>query len=153
MPLTVVLAGSVVDLDATVVVQLLCFLVLFLVLRPLLFRPLMAVLNEREKATEGDVREARRRQTEAEEKMRKYERELERTREKASAEREKIREIGRAREREILDKARHEVDAAVAGSRSTMVEQAAAVRRDMEREIDVLAREISAAVLGRGKAA
>ena len=77
MLLTAVLAGgSVVDLDATVIVQFVCFITLFLLLRPLLFRPLLAVLAEREKATEGDVKEAKRRQVEAEDKMRKYERDI-----------------------------------------------------------------------------
>lgn len=150
MLLTAVLAGgSVVDLDATVIVQLISFLVLFLLLRPLLFRPLLAVLAEREKGTEGDVKEARRRQAEAEDKMRKYERELERIREKASDEREKIRESGRAREREILEKARTEVEEVISDGRAKMTAQADGVRKDMEKEIEILSQEIVSTVLGK----
>lgn len=150
MLLTAVLSGgSVVDLDATVFIQLVVFLLLFLLLRPLLFRPLMAVLSERERATEGDVKEAKRRQFKAEDKMKTYEREIERIREKASLEREKIRESGRAREREILDKARDDVNAAIDEGRKTMEGEASGVRKSIAREIDVLTKEIVAVVLGR----
>ncbi len=150
MPLIAVLSGgSVVDLDATVFVQFVCFLLVFFVLRSLLFKPLIKVLQEREKATEGDVKEAKARQREAENKMRKYERELERIREKASAEREKIRESGRAREREILEKARQEANAIVADGRETIDQQADEVRTQMDLEIQTLSKEIVATILGR----
>ncbi len=150
MLLSVVLAGgSVVDLDATVLVQLVCFLLVFLMLRSLLFRPLIQVLKARERATEGDVKEAKARQRDAEQKMRKYERELDKIREKASAEREKIREAGRAREREILTQAREEANAIVAEGRKSMDEQASEARKQMDREIETLSQEIVATVLGR----
>jgi len=150
MVLTVALAGgSVVDVDATVVVQLGCFLVLFLILRPLLFRPLLAVLMERERCTEGDVKEAKRRQIEAEDKMRRYERELQRIREKASAEREKLRDSGRAREREILDKARLDVNDNVSRGRQSMQDQTDQVRAGLDREVRAISRQIVEAVLGR----
>jgi F-type H+-transporting ATPase subunit b len=150
MPLTAVLAGgSVVDLDATVLVQLAAFLLLFLLLRTLLFKPLSALLQERERCTEGDVKEARRRQADAEQKMQKYERELERIRIKASHEREGLRDEGRAREREILANARREADAVIENGRKTMEKQAAEVRAGMEKEIEALSGAIASRVLGR----
>lgn len=150
MLLTAVLAGgSVVDLDATVIFQLICFLILLIVLRPLLFKPLLAVLVARERGTEGDVKEAKKREADAEEKMRKYEKELQRIKEKASTEREKIRESGREREREILEKARQEATKMVEDGRGKMQSQADAVRKEMDQEIEILSKEIAAAVLGR----
>lgn len=150
MPLTAVLSGgSVVDLDATVFVQFVCFILTFFVLRSLLFKPMVEVLKARERATEGDVKEAKARQREAENKMRKYERELDRIREKASAERETIRESGRAREREILEKARQEANAIVADGRKTIEQQSKEVRAQLDHEIQTLSKEIVATILGR----
>jgi len=153
MLMTAVLAGgSVVDLDATVFVQLIVFLALFLVLRSLLFKPLAALLVERERGTQGDVKEAEQRQVEAERKMKKYERELERIRAKASDEREELRNEGRARESEILSAARKESEQIVEKGRRTMDAEASKVRETMNREIDVLAREIASRVIGRDAA-
>jgi F-type H+-transporting ATPase subunit b len=150
MPLTAVLSGgSVVDLDATVFIQFLVFLAIFFMLRALLFKPLIEVLKARERATEGDVKEARARQVQAEEKMKKYERELEKIREKASVEREKIRESGRSREREILDKARQEANATIAEGRGEIQRQGDGVRRQMAQEIQTLSQAIVATILGR----
>lgn len=150
MLMTAVLAGgSVVDLDATVLVQLAAFLLLFLLLRSLLFRPLSALIQERDRCTEGDVKEARRRQVEAEEKMKKYEREMAVIRAKASEERERLRNEGRAREQEILAKSRAEEESILSRGRETISKQAAEVRQALDLEIGVLAREIASRVLGR----
>lgn len=150
MLMTALLAGgSVVDLDATVFIQLVAFLLLFVLLRSILFKPLLNVLSEREKCTEGDVKEAKKRQAEAEEKIKKYERELQRIREKASVEREKIRESGRVKEAEILERAREEVNKVVEEGRETIEEQAQKVRTAMDQEINVISKEIVSAVLGR----
>ncbi len=150
MLLTAVLAGgSVVDLDATVFVQLVAFLVLFLLLRSLLFKPLSALLQERERCTEGDVKEAKRRQVEAEQKVEKYEREVERMRAKASQEREALRNEGRAREQEVLAKARTEAEEILAAGRATMAKQSEDVRVGIEREAVQLADAIAARILGR----
>lgn len=150
MLLTAVLSGgSVVDLDATVFVQLAAFLVLFVLLRSLLFKPLAAVLEERERCTEGDVKEAKRRQAEAEVKMGKYERELERIRTKASQEREALRNEGRAREQEVLAKARTDAEEILAAGRKTIEKQASEVREGLDKEIAALADEIAGRVLGR----
>jgi F-type H+-transporting ATPase subunit b len=143
----VLAGGSIIDLDVTVLVQLAIFLALLLILKPLLFDPILAVLAERERATEGDVKEARQRQFEVEEKTKKYERELARIREKAGVEREKLRESGRLREREILEKARAEANRIVAEGREQMERESLVVRQAMEHEVSTISRVIVATVL------
>jgi F-type H+-transporting ATPase subunit b len=150
MPMAAVLSGgSVVDLDATVLFQLAAFLLLFVVLRSLLFKPMAALLQERERCTEGDVKEAHRRQAEAEQKMAEYARKLDRIRAKASEEREVLRAEGRTREQEVLAAARREAADLIQKGRESMTRQVAQAREVLDRDIQTLGREIAGRILGR----
>ena len=56
--------GSIIDLDGTIWIQLGLFAVAFFVFRPLIFRPMVALFEAREKAIEGSKLEALRLQDE-----------------------------------------------------------------------------------------
>ena len=71
------------DFDLTFVLQMLLFAALIVVLRPLLFEPVLRVFEERERRTEGARAEARQMQEEAGELLSRYEGELARVHEVA----------------------------------------------------------------------
>ena len=56
-PLVLLSSGPILDIDATLFVYLGVFLLLFLILRALVFRPMMALFDERERAIDGGDRE------------------------------------------------------------------------------------------------
>src|SRR5687767_11260987 len=66
-------ASSVIDLDVTAAIQLGLFLVLFLVLRPLVFRRLIDLFAARERSIEGAQAEARQMDEESRRKTAAYE--------------------------------------------------------------------------------
>ena len=82
------------DFDLTFVVQMVAFSVLVIILKPLLFDPLMKLFEERERRTEGAKLLARKMDERAGELLQRYETELETVRRAAAEEREKLRAEG-----------------------------------------------------------
>src|SRR5689334_18592955 len=83
--------GVTIDLDRTVIVQAVLFAMLIVVLKPLLFDPVLKVFAAREARTEGTRQKARELQEQAGELLRKYEKELERVHRVAAEERDRLR--------------------------------------------------------------
>src|SRR5690606_19083742 len=95
-----------VDFDALFVVQMLMFIALVVVLKPLLFDPVLRVFEERELRTDGAREEARNMQRKAGELLVQYEAELRRVGEVAAKERDRIRAETAKLEAQILSEAR-----------------------------------------------
>ena len=82
------LSGSpILDVDATLLVYVAVFFVLFFVLRALVFRPMMALFDAREAAIDGAKREARDLEKRAEQKLLAFEDEMAKVRTGSSARR------------------------------------------------------------------
>ncbi|HEX4355334.1 MAG TPA: ATP synthase F0 subunit B, partial [Polyangiales bacterium] len=92
LALGVLLAGgSVIDLDATLFVQMAIFFIAFFVLKTLVFTPVLKLFDAREKATDGAKADAKRMETEANEKREHFEAELRKVSAAANEDREKQR--------------------------------------------------------------
>ncbi len=143
------LSGALIDLDATFLLQLGIFFVLFGVLYGFLFKPLLAVFDEREKAIDGAKIAARELEGSAEEKFKRFEAEMKKVKVEANAERDRIQQDGLALERELLAKSRAEADKTLKDAEATLAAEAAAVRSDMKTVVPALAAEIAAKILGR----
>src|SRR5215510_11102858 len=70
--------GSVIDLDASLFIQMAIFFTAFFILKGLVFRPVMTLFDARDKAIEGARAEAKQMETEALEKREHFESELRR---------------------------------------------------------------------------
>src|SRR6185312_9155050 len=80
-----------IDFDLTFVGQMVVFAALILVLKPLVYDPVLGLFEEREKRTDGAKASAREMQEKAGELLRKYEQELEKVHRVAAEERDAIR--------------------------------------------------------------
>lgn len=141
--------GVAIDMDRTVVVQFVLFLLLAVLLKPLLFDPILRVFEERENRTEGARGKARKMQEKAGELLRKYERELERVNVVAAEEREKLRAETAKLEGEILAEARATTDKILEEGRKQIESEVGKIRFDLGRQSQTLARDIATRVLGR----
>src|SRR5262245_20438126 len=101
-------ADIVVDFDLTFIAQMLLFTFFVVLLKPLLFDPLMKVFEEHEKRTEGAKAEARAMDKEAGDLLTRYEAELEKIRREAGREREALRAETAKLEAKIMAEARAE---------------------------------------------
>lgn len=143
------LSGALIDLDGTLVVQVVLFFIAFGVLYPLVFKPMVAMFEAREEAIDGARAEARRKEQQAREKADKFEQEMHDIRVSASAERERLRQEGQKLERTILERVRQETQKQANEADERIQAEARRVRSDMESNIPQLARQIASKLLGR----
>lgn len=138
-----------IDLDSTVVVQLVVFIVTALVLSRFLFKPFLAMRAARVEGIDGARAEASRMDDEAKAKIGDYETRFARARTKAAEERGKLRLEAQERERQITDAARKETETALGSARATLEMDAAAARQQLAPRAQEIARTIAKKVLGR----
>jgi F-type H+-transporting ATPase subunit b len=142
------LGGAIIDLDGTFFLQAVIFGLLYVFLRFVVFKPVMAVLDARETATDGAKDEARDLEAQAKEKLAAFENEMTRVKVELSAERDKVRKDGTALERELLSKARTDADAILAEASKTIEAESAQVRSHMKSAVPALAADIANKLLG-----
>jgi F-type H+-transporting ATPase subunit b len=141
--------GISIDFDKTFVLQMLIFATLIVVLKPLLFDPVLKVFEEREKRTDGARAEARAMQEEAGQLLRRYEAELEKIHRVAAEERDHLRSETTKLEAEILRDARAVSTRVVEEGRKKVEAEIGATRLDLARQSDQISREVAERVLGR----
>lgn len=141
--------GVNVDLDASLVVQIGLFLLLLVILKPLLFDPMLRLFEEREKKIEGTRREATKEDERSAKALAKYEGVLAKAREAGNLERDQLRAEGQKKEAEILSLVRSQTTATVEGGRKAIGDEAKAARAALETEANLLGQTIASRVLGR----
>ena len=145
------LAGGhpLIDIDATVIVQFVLFLVLFVVANRLLFQPYLKLRERRREGIEGARAEAERMTAQADAKLADYEKQMTVARDRANEEGRKVRAEAAAHEREVTDKARAAAQSAIDEAQATMRRETEAARAQLLPQADALARAISSKLLGR----
>jgi F-type H+-transporting ATPase subunit b len=137
------------DFDLTFVLQMLVFASLIVVLRPLLFDPVLRVFEEREKRTEGARQAAREMQEEAGALLSRYEKELAKVHEVARQERDRTRAETVRTEAELLTQARNAANQIVEVGRQRIEKQRSEIEFVLGQQSERLARSVAEAVLGR----
>jgi F-type H+-transporting ATPase subunit b len=138
-----------IDFVYTVLIQIVAFLVLWFLLSKLLFRPFIALLEERENRTEGLKAAAASLTAEGERLRAEYESAIAKANEEGAA----VKEI-------LLREARQTRERLLADSRAQAAERMTAVREDIKKEMAkgrelalqeaaVIARQMAEKVLGR----
>ena len=145
------MAGGVpLDFDRTVLLQIVVFTVLIVVLKPLLFDPVLKVFALREERTEGARAKARELQEKAGDLLLRYEKELERVRQVAAEERELLRSETSKLEAEILAEAREATTRIVEGGRRRIEAEVNSIRVAVGAESEKVAQLIVERVIGQG---
>lgn len=143
------LAAVTVDLDKSVFFQMALFAVLIIILKPLLFEPMLRVFALREERTDGAKAEARTMQEKAADILSNYEQELAKVRLQATSERELLRKEAAELEASILAEARSSAELIVAEGRERVAQEIAAFSAELAQRESELTAQISSRVLGR----
>jgi len=138
-----------VDLDASLLVQVGLFVVLLLILKPLLFDPMLKLFEEREKKIEGTRHEAQKQDERSAKALAKYENALAKAREAGAAERDVLRAEGTRHEAQTMDRVRATVAKTIEEGRAAIASEAKTARTDLATEANVLGRAIASRALGR----
>lgn len=141
--------GSIIDLDNTIWIQLVLFVIAFAILRPLVFRPMVALFEAREGAIHGAKLEAQRMQDEAQAETAEFDEEMRKLRLQAGEERDRLRDEGKKLERSVLDKVRDETTKQLAEADAKLQRDAARLRAEVEANVPTLARDIASKLLDR----
>ena len=147
--LTALLSGSIIDLDGTFFFQFALFWVAFVVLRKLVFHPVLAVIEAREEAIEGARVKAKRLERESAARAKEFEAELHKVRVRAGHERDKMRQEAKHLEEAILTKVRTETEQQLAEAHATMEAEAKKARAAIRGQVPDLAKHIVAKLLER----
>jgi F-type H+-transporting ATPase subunit b len=137
------------DFDLTFLLQMVVFATLIVVLKPLLFEPVLRVFEEREQRTEGARDSARAMQEEAGELLSRYEKELAKVHEVARQERDRIRAETAKVEAELMAQARETANRILDEGRQRTERERRQIEFALGRESERLARNMAEAVLGR----
>jgi len=138
-----------VDVDWTFLVQFGLFVGLTLILKPVLFDPMLKLFEEREKRIDGAKLQARRIDEKSVTALTKYEGEMAKARAAGGLERDKIRVEAMKREQEILGAVRAATSKTLEdGKRAAQVE-ADRARTTLRNDATTMARDLASRVLGR----
>jgi len=138
-----------IELNWTMLVQLINFLLLIWILNRILYRPVLKVLNERESRISGAQDKAKKLIGQGEGLVADYEVRLRNTKIEAMALKTEIRKEAAVESGRIIDAARQQADGIVGEVRASMSTELEQVRRELEPHLGSLAGEIAEQILGR----
>jgi F-type H+-transporting ATPase subunit b len=141
--------GVDVDFDWTLLFMVALFIFLWIVLKPLLFDPMLRLFEERERRVDGAKLVARKIDEKSAGALAQYESEMQAGRAKANEERDRIRAEGLKREAEILARVRAQTSATIEAGRSEMKEAADGARKALAADMTTLAADFASRALGR----
>ena len=137
------------DLDATLFILIGIFLVLYIILRFTLFRPILRLLDERQARIEGTRKVAEELRERAEEAAREYQALLKEARAKGAELKLSLRQEGQRLERQLVDEVHRETEAQLSAGKAELQAEAERATAQVQREVAALSREAAARLLGR----
>lgn len=135
--------AGLVDLDITLAFQAVFFLVLLVALPPLVFKPLVARMAERDARTEGARVEAKKVRQDADIKVAEYENRTAQAKRQALDERAKVRADAQRQAAHLIAEAREQTTARIDAGLAAQRSQADAVRRQLQTDAATLAGQIA----------
>jgi F-type H+-transporting ATPase subunit b len=138
-----------INIDGTLFINIGLWLVLFFILRGLLWRPMLRLITAREKGTQGSRDDARHLEADAKAKRAEFEAAQRRARAAAIEERDKLRAEGQKIEAQVLAEARETLGTELEKQRAELRVQRDALRTEMRAMVPALATQIATKILGR----
>ena len=136
-----------VDLNITLVIQIVNFILILIILNFVLIRPIRKILLQRRTIVDGLVSEAEKQNAEASMRLQKYEAELDSARTAANEQREVIKLQGLESEHSIMADAQGEAQAFLQKSRKEVEQEVADVMKSLRAQVDAMAGKVVAKVL------
>ena len=138
-----------IELDGTLVLQFVNFMILMVVLNALLFKPLRAALKARKETIEGSRAKVQDIDEQVQAQIARYEAQLQEARQQGSQERSALRKTGQDEEVRILGEANRSAAERLQTITAQIQDEANSARQALRGETEALAKEIAGKVLGR----
>jgi F-type H+-transporting ATPase subunit b len=137
------------ELNYSLVLQIVLFVVLWVALKRLWFQPAMRLIAERQRRSEGEVERARALEAEVERLRREHNAALQHARTDVQREVGEMMRQAEAEQKRLIAQASEDAQRTLAGVRSRVAEDVAAARKTLSAEVGAIAHEVARQVLGR----
>ena len=138
-----------IELDGTLVLQFVNFMILLVVLNALLFKPLRAALQARKETIEGSKAKVQDIDEQVQAQIARYEAQLQDARQQGGQERSSLRKTGQEEEVRILGEANRTAADKLQKITAQIQGEADSARQELRSQTGALAKEIAGKVLGR----
>ncbi len=138
-----------VSIDSTIWFQMANFLILMFVLNVVLFKPILRVIERREKHLQGLDEEVKSLDQSVEEKMANYEEKLRQARLEAMSEKNEIQQKASGEGKSKMDEARNEILQIFDDFKQKLDKEMSSARKILKTQAEKISVEISEKVLGR----
>jgi F-type H+-transporting ATPase subunit b len=137
------------ELNYSLVLQIVLFVVLWVALKRLWFQPAMRLIAERQRRSEGEVERARALEAEVERLRREHNAALQHARSDVQREVGEMLRQAEAEQKRLIAQASEDAQRALAAVRSRVAEDVAAARKTLSAEVGAIAHEVARRVVGR----
>ncbi|MEA3221924.1 MAG: F0F1 ATP synthase subunit B [Thermodesulfobacteriota bacterium] len=138
-----------IELNWTFLVQMVNFLVLMFVLNKILYKPILKILDERDKKIVGGQEEIKQVEEESHRMFAEYTDKIYTGRVEALEAKNSARKAAEAQANEIIVEARKKAEEMIAQVRLEMAQEVEKAKKDIETELGSMAASIAGRVLGR----
>ena len=137
------------EIDWTLPVALVSVIIFLVLMNKLLFKPLLQLMEARDKGVRDDLEEAARLRQQAEAALTTYESALGAARRDMTEQAAAVQRAVEAKQREQIEQARHEANTLVAEAQATIARETEGARARLASEARELARLVVAKLIGR----
>lgn len=138
-----------IELNFTLFIQVINFLVLIVVLNKILYKPILRILDERDERVAGGQEKAKKLVEESQSILGSYNQKLHNAKLDAITVKNATRKEAAEQANKIIDDARKNAEDIVLDVQKEMAEEIARVRKELEPELGVMASTIAQQILGR----
>ncbi len=138
-----------INLDWTLFMQMINFLVLLFILNHLLYKPVLKILDERKKKINDAADAVKALDSSSEEKLGRYHEQIRAARTKAISQKEEIKAAGINDGNGLIDRAKEESDKVLLQAREEIEKEAVMAREALRRQSEEMAEAIAEKLLGR----
>ena len=136
-----------IDLDFTIVVQFINFVITLVVLNYLLIKPVRSIIKKRSDTLSNLLEGAEEFNAKAEEKLAGYAKAMDEARAQGTAERNTVKEAGQEKEKEILSAAGAEAQAKLTEQRKVIGQEAETAAAALKGRVDAMATQVAGKIL------
>lgn len=138
-----------INLDWTLFVQMINFLVLLFILNHLLYKPVLKILDERKNKINDAANTVRELERSSKEKLTLYHEQIQAAKIEALSQKEKIKAEGVEARSKLIDQVKEESDKIFLQARDGIEKEAALAREALRRQSEEMATAIAEKLLGR----
>ena len=137
------------NINATLLFQIINFIILIFVLDFILFKPILRMRERREELISGTEEESKQREEETERIIEEYNRKIREANLNGRMKREQLREEGLGREKEIFKKVREETASVLKDTQTQIEKEMNNTRESLKSQAQLLASQVAKKILGR----